>query len=110
MSKTAEIVRNKSSVVIYQDRTVTGRRQFIVRTAQGHRLYECRKVRALISFLRNNRHTPYVYDELPYRVQKQLDNSRAATRHEVAKQQGRLRVYRPTLGNLFPQLHQLKVH
>ena len=108
MSTTAQICNRKSSVIIYQDTDVKGRQQFTVRTPQGHKLYQCRRVSALIHWLQNNKHTPFVYDELPIRTRNQLDSSRAAARHEVAKQERRFHIPRPTLGNLFPVLHQLK--
>ena len=108
MSTTAQICNRKSSVIIYQDTDVKGRQQFTVRTPQGHKLYQCRRVPALIHWLQSNKHTPWVYDELPSRTRRSLDASRAAARHEAAKLSGKFRWSRPTLGDVFPVLHQLK--
>ena len=108
MSTTAQICNRKSSVIIYQTTDAKGRQRFVVRTPQGHRLFECRRVAALVRWLQSNKHTPWVYDELPSRTRHSLDASRAAARHEAAKLSGKFRWSRPTLGTMFPVLHQLK--
>lgn len=108
MSTVKNIVKSSNPAIIYADTDARGRQEFTVRLPTGHKLYSCRKRKALVSFLKSHGHQAFVYDELPRVAREKLDQLRAETRHDVAKQAGAFARLRTTLGSQFPQLQRFK--
>lgn len=95
MKAAIRAVRSKA-LIVYREQDARGRQLFVVRTAQGDRKYECRRLKALISYVKGQKRPVKVFDELPESAQRVLMNNR-----QVGAHPDRLGdAYRPTLGDL----------
>lgn len=110
MTTTRKISSTHNAVIIYNDKDFRGRQCLVVRWPTGHKIIQFRRIKALIKWLHNNKYTPFVYDELPYRTRKTLDEGRATVVHQNAKDSGGMRMYRPRLGVMCPGLKEMKKH
>lgn len=106
MNATHKISNTNNAVIVYRERDFKGRQRLVVRWPTGHKIVTFRRISALVSWLKNGGYNPFVYDELPYRTRKTLDAGRQTVVHSNAKYRNHLT--RPRLGNLCPQLGQLR--
>jgi hypothetical protein len=99
MSKTAiQIQRDTRAVVIYQDTDEHGRQVLIARNGHGKLLYQCRRIRALASFLKGKAYNFYEYASLPRSAREALDNMRA----EHDRKRRERGPSHPTLADVWP--------
>ena len=67
---TAIRMANAKSLVVFKESDHRGRQRFIVRKVQGDRVFECRKFKQLVTFLKGQEAPVKVFDELPESAQK----------------------------------------
>lgn len=72
---TAIRLASSKSIVVFKEQDPRGRQRFIVRKVQGDRIFECRKFKQLVSFLKGQKAPVKVFDELPANAQEIIRNN-----------------------------------
>lgn len=67
---TAIRLASSKAIVVFKEQDPRGRQRFIVRKVQGDKLFECRKFKQLVSFLKGQKAPVKVFDELPESAQQ----------------------------------------
>ena len=96
--KTVTKMANAKSLVVFKEADPRGRQCLVLRTVQGDRLFETRRVKSLANFIKSKYpgRPIKVFDELPASAQADIRHNM-----EVGVSVNRLgESYRPTLGDI----------